>query len=883
MFKKNWLIFAIAIIILAVAAQVLILKNLLTQAVTLWFFAVMIFSIVILKNQKIIFLKEGITEILAVISVVIAILATIIVKYMATVALLLYFTAAVFLFFSKSKNSGFWEQGQLKNERNGIEKWEPWFVALLLIYTVLLRFLFLNDIPVGIAGQEVTQMSEVGIMAGNMHNYYWHGGGGAEWPSMTMYQALGFANIFGWNIGNFRLASATWGLFYVMVLYFLIRSLFSPAAAAFVSLLFSSHPFEITISREFTPIAIMYASMLLATWLFITAIRKKKWYLFGLSGLILGFTLHGYMPGRILPAVFALWGIYLWIFKRELGIKIKHFAIMLAGFLISAGPIFYFAYKNPGLYWSYFNSVNPNSHGKLLDYIKYYLANIPTYAGAFHVRGDVSPSYTVPCKNLLEPVAATLFPLGLFLALFMLFTPIGIYLIIFFVLSLAPAMLGTGGSGHPGLTRMSGVFSPIYIMIAFAFERIKIIFIGINAKYKKIIFILLAVIAVFIGSFNGVHEYFFQTTNNREFREAQRYGYYLANKELRESKNENAIISTQFVYFFMPKKTYEKALLPEDFLLLDPATDNLLLIEPYLEGIGPYLKDFFPDAKIKVYSEPKENIGKYCYSSVGEPYNPYTYLTKVNIPATDIKDFESLLNVKTGERVSVFDTNFGKTNTGKLVKLKGAFILRKDESKAEIKISWPGWKIISDNVISNGKAVFKTFGVNYFTIEGTVPNTSGAIPIELNFEDGGKNAKNRFFALDEDYGLKMKFYEDAKAPFNKPINYMKNIIFPYYRFFDTYCEGLHVPFMVVLEGYIKVKNDGEVTLKVQQPCYAKVVLDGKIMQNSIIGEQVVNPAPIMMKKGEIRKINIFYTAYGSEIDRTFIMKLPDSIALVIDR
>jgi len=885
MVKKYLIIVATAIILLVAATQVLIMKHMFAHAIVLWIVMIAILGLSFLKNIRVDFSKEWMPEIMSVFSLIMAIIATVIVKSMPRIALILYIAAAVLLFFSKPKKTGYWEQGQLKNQRNTFEKWEPWFFAFLLLYTIALRFPMLGDIPAGIAGQEMTQMSDIGIMEGDMKGYHWHGGGGDEWPSMTMYQALGFMKVFGNNIGSLRLPSAAWDTLYVIAMYFLVRLLFSPAAAAFTSFLFSSNVFQITMSRQLTPFAIMYAAMLMSTWMFITAIRNKKWYFFCLSGFALGITLHGYMPGRIIPGIFALWCIYLWIFRRDMGLKLKHFAIVLGGFLISAGPIIVFATMQPNLYWGYFQSVNPNSRGKIMDYIMYFIGNIHHYAGAFHIKGDMSPSYTVPCKNMLEPVAETLFPLGLFLCVFMLFTPVGMYLAVFFLLSLVPAMLGTGGTGHPGLTRMSGVFSSVYIMIAFAFERLRNVFKDSGNKYKKAAFAAVMLLAAVFGAYNGVHEYFFETTNNREFRVQQRYGEYLANKAMSASPAERIVVSRMLLGYFTPKKVFAQmiAVLPEDFLLLDRSVKNLLLIEPYLEGITPYLKEFFPDADIKIYTEPKENIGKYCFNAQAEVFNPYNYISIADIPVKDITAFQSLTDIKTGEKVDVSDKTCAEKYAGRHIALKGAFILRESEEQAELKINWPGWKIISNGRTADNKSEFNVCGVNYFTIEGTVPgDATGQIPLELFFKKGG-TIKNRFFSTKENYGFRTKYYKNVKGPFNVKPDYYKNIIFPYYRFFDGYCGGLKVSFMVVLEGYVRAIKDCDTAIKVETPCYAKVMLDGKIVQDSITGEPAVIPVPISLKKGETHKVTVYFTAFGGEIDRTFIMKLPDSVELLMDR
>jgi hypothetical protein len=871
MTKRTGLVLGVLIFIII---QIFIFTKLINLAVLTLVLAAIGGIFLYIRNAKFKVQLPNLSWTFAGAAALVAVYATITVKTYSKTALIMYVLSGILMLFAKKEGEGIFQQAELKTGYNKLEKWEPWFVAFLLLYTILLRFVALNDLPAGIYGHEIVQLGEAGSMGANLNNYIWHLGASAEWPSMTVYQGLFFADIFGWNIGSFRMEGAFWGTAVIIIFYFLARTMFSPSAAALSSLLFSSNAGQLLLSRNLAPNPILLASIMLATWLFITAMRRKDWRFYALSGLMLGFTLHGYIAGRILPAVLGIWCLYFLFFKKQMGLMAKDLGVMLLGFLISAGPIFYFAMKEPGKYWNYMLSVNPNAHAGIMSYIKTVIGTIPNYAGAFHIKGDMNPAMQMPCKNMLEPVAATLFPIGFFLSLFMIFKPIGLYNMTMFLLCLLPAMLGTGSSGHPTLSRMLGTFPAIYLMCALVFDRIKNVFSGFRGVFLRIILIVAAVCVVGYGSYNGLHEYFTETTTNRSFRIFSGYGNYLASKEMIKSKKDNILCSNLYDGFgYMTDYSMVKTIRwPEEYLILSPEKENLVLMDPFFKNIAPFLKEYFPNAQINIVDikeDAQENMcGNHPIVSV---HDPDTCLFSMRVPASDVKKFQQLINAETGESVDLNSREFRTKYADKIVRLKGALMMTEMESKATLKVNWPGWKVDVEGTGNRTTAEIGFTGVHYFTTSGRVPGEAVNQPL-FDVVVDGKKVENRIAGLKRDYGMKLEFFK--MGDLKKPI-FIKNVIFPEYRVYDGYAINIPSPFVAVFSGYLKGVEKGDYKMNAEMPTWAIIDVNGKELFNSYSGAEKPSIAYCSLNPDKPATFKVTTLVTGGVIDRTYIFSLAD--------
>ncbi|HPN65166.1 MAG TPA: glycosyltransferase family 39 protein [Candidatus Goldiibacteriota bacterium] len=862
--------------IILILTQVFIMMNQVQHAVIVLIAGAAVFvGVLLFAFRNKIKIKHIMPEILVGASLITAVLATFLLKTSPRMTIAFYVISGIMLFFSRAFAGNFMQQGELKTTYDKMEKWEPYFVAFLLLFTMAIRFALLNDIPAGIQGHEKVQMGDIGGMAAHRNHYVWHLGASAEWPSMSVYQGIFFADIFGWNIGSFRMQGAFWGTVTVMFFYFLARNLFSASAAAFAAVLFSTCAAQISFSRNLSPSPILYGSMLIASWLFIAALRNKKWYFFGLSGLMLGFTLHGYIAGRIMPAAFAALALFILIFRRKAGLTLKHLGYTAAGFLISAGPIGYFAWKEPDLYWAYLQSVNPNQTGGPFKYIQTFINNIPMYLNAFHIKGDCNPAFQAAGKPMLEPVAQTLFPIGLVAAILMLFTPVGVYLAAFFFVALLPSMLGSGGSGHPSLSRMLGVFPPIFLMIALVFDRILTVVKKYNSK--KLNVIAVAVISVFVawGSYNGLYEYFGEMTTNLSFKSRLDYDKYIAAKMTAKAKDTNIYMAERYANYSFPPKTAQSTDVsivqwPEEFLILNPDKRSLLMLDTCYLGTEKFFSGNFKNAKIGIINE-KDSEDKTCISFGFDRHAPETVIYTVDISADDIKELQKLIDAKSGQKVDVYSQEFMRENAGKPFQFKGAVIVKENETGVKIKINWPGWTVSAGKEAFVKEYAIKNPGIHYFTVKGIIP--SERMPRKIfDVVVGNTAAENRVVGLTGNYGLKAEFYKEEKEIGKVKPLFTRNILFPAYRIYDGYAAKIPVPFYVNLSGYFINPEDKELSFFMQLPSRAKIFVDGKRVFNNFMNEPEERGNYVNPPAGRPVPFNAVCKADGGLYDRTFVIK-----------
>ena len=869
---KDILIWVIAGVLL-VLSQVMILAEKMPVAVLLLSLDVLIVLFMFLKSNREIRDKFDFRSIAAIISVLLAITATMLVRTASVMSLYVYIAAALFLLFSRPAGHRIFEEAEIKTEPAKMEKWEPVFFVVLFTLTFLSRVIALGDIPAGVEGGEIVWMGDAMRLANDKARYFWHLGSGAEWPSMTTYQSIIFGKIFGWNLGNLRLEGAFWGIAMVITLYFLIRRMFSPLTAAFAAVIFSFSESQIMISRYINPIHIMYTCIIVATWLFIEALRNKKWYVFALSGLFTGLSIHGYLPGRILPAILALLCIYVWLFDRKHGLKFKHLMIMFAGVLVSAGPIAIFAWKEPELYWGYLRSVNPNAHTGAAAYIQTFFNNIKDYAGAFHVRGGANPSLAVACKPLLDPVAQVLFPIGLFLSVFMIFKPYGIFFVVFFIFTLLPSMLGQGNSGHPAMTRIMGAFPAIYLMIAFAYERLKNVFVVPGKKFVSAVFIAVSLMAAVFASYNGFADYF-EMQSKRDYKIGTAHSDYIVGKEVDKTKNANVIISANLHYwgYVNSDRVFRRVLWPDELLILDPERENLLIIDPIYKGTSKFFSDNFPNASIKQLDFKPDTPEYACGGTlIYDIHAPDTSNFTVRIPAEDVKRFQQFVDASTGEKVDIASEEFIAKYAGKSVTLLGAVIITEREKNAVIKSGKKGWQISLGSAGFTESAEIPYPGVHYFKIKGNVDKSMNQNELVSVMVDG-VIVNNRVFGMKKNYGLRMDFYKSEDPDkLGRPV-FSKNILLPAYRVYDGYAAPMGVPFIVVYSAFLNVQDKASISISTLKPSESKITVNGRVIYNSLNSAEKMDNILSFNNKDGIYGFKCYNLAAGGPIGRTAIFK-----------
>ncbi|HPD19433.1 MAG TPA: glycosyltransferase family 39 protein, partial [Candidatus Goldiibacteriota bacterium] len=215
-----------------------------------------------------------------------------------------------------------------------------------------------------------------------------------NWSTFVFYLGLFFTKLFGYNIGSVRIPSAIFALLSVLAFYFLLRRITSPVTAALITPLFMANECFISLSRQFYPVTVLFLAPLLGAYFIIEGLHKNKWYYFLLSGLAVGYSLHGYLSGRPIVLTFIIWLFVLFIIYKNKNI-LKYSAVFLAGFAITALPVIWTSIVKPDVAWHYVHFTDPRKGADIFGRIDQFLDAIIPHLRLFYTGGDV--------ESLLKP------------------------------------------------------------------------------------------------------------------------------------------------------------------------------------------------------------------------------------------------------------------------------------------------------------------------------------------------------------------------------------------------------------------------------------------------------------------------------------------------
>ncbi|HDQ26825.1 MAG TPA: hypothetical protein ENN43_08800 [bacterium] len=422
-------------------------------------------------------------------------------------ALWFFLASAAFLLLMMRSSGGISGLTGIQQESAKPEKWEKYFLILLIAILFFTRMFMPGQYPAGAGGHE-----------GEMHHYVndlkieYTGHSfppNISFPTLVFYQGIFASKFFGDEIGSYRLPSGLWGAAGIIAFYFLARALFSPRAAAFAALLFAASNLHIVQSRWFYAGTILIPPLLAGFAFIIYGIRHRKWYLFFLAGLAAGFALHGYFPGRGAPLIFLAWFCASFVLWRGFRITAPHFLVFWLGFAITGSPVILFALKHPQVYFQYMTHANPNTGQGIGRYIETIALNFREYARVFHFRSDMDYSFQMGRPPILDRVTGALFPPAFFAAFLLFFRPVSAFILLVFFAGMLPAMLGDAGFDHPTQRRMIMALPAVYLFAALSFEALRRAIAPPHKTKTAVIFFILSLTAASAVVIKSSRNFFF--------------------------------------------------------------------------------------------------------------------------------------------------------------------------------------------------------------------------------------------------------------------------------------------------------------------------------------------------------------------------------------
>jgi 4-amino-4-deoxy-L-arabinose transferase-like glycosyltransferase len=791
---------------------------------------------------------------LATLAIITAATATLVLKDSPHESLALYMLSGFLLFMATPKNEKIFDSYEIPENKPPMQKWEPWFLFVLFAVSAFIRLYELRNIPqVGNGGEGLIWSICTGLAA-NGAAYVPHVGGGTDWPTMTYYIGIAFAKVFGWNIETFRASSAIFGILSILAFYFLVRRLTSPFSAAITALMYTIFIPHLAMSRQFIPVfPLLFLPHIICIYFLITANKDPKWYLFLAAGLACGFSLQGYVPGRGIFLLFIGWFVLMAVTGKKIFYKPSNFFIFWGAFVIVASPVIVYALARPDQYWGYVHSVDPNVKSGGIGYIKTIFNSIPMYTGMFYTKNAFDVVQHYPYKPLFDPVLATLFSAGFFMFVYSFWKPVSSIVLIMFLGGMIPALLGRGCPIQPDTQRALLTYPFIFLICAFAFERVRRVYAGHAGKLLYAVLITAGIAASLWNFQRGIVDYFITFAQCPRALVNVSHNLYLMGERMRKHPDADMYLtpfyvgSDSFIIFTLPGKQINVRTHPDEMLALKREHDSLLFIGPFFENTTDIFRACFPNCVTEVVREKKEMMKDASYTIMPleqsvrmhtDEFAPFVYDVSIFVPKSDTADFQTMLYLShsgKSERIKVFGkSDFGEKYHGERVGLNGAVIVPEDgyykNSTVPLvfKNGWKGWKFVFDGKEEGfGRPLQADGGIHFFSISGGVPDDAkGDLPLSVTRGAEDFVADGRVVAIKEPFGARI-FDTPGPDSFDKPYTYSHRLMSPNYRMYDGL--SMDLTFSRVEKAWLTVPVTGEYEIKNNIYNRFQIKVDGTVV------------------------------------------------------
>lgn len=355
-------------------------------------------------------------------------------------------------------------------------------VAFVLIVAAL-RFYRLSDIPPGLYHDEGAHgVDALRVLQGD-HAVFFPENNGRE--GLIVYAVAPFVAVLGRTMLALRLPMALASAGTVFTLFWLGQVLFGKdeesgrpvpwrglliggAAAGMLAVSLS----QTILGRNAFRINLLPLTLSLCLALLWSGWRQRSWWRIGLAGAFAGLSLYTYMPARITPVLFLLFGITLLApFRPGISVRLRaelpRIGIFLAAAALVAAPILIHFALHPDQFllrssqlWLF----DPGrSHG---DPWGKFLQNVWLHVLAVGSRGDLNWRHNLPGQPLLSPWEAFFFLMGVGVSIRHWQRPANRLLLLWLVLLALPATLAFEGVPASNTIRMFGATTAIYLLAA---------------------------------------------------------------------------------------------------------------------------------------------------------------------------------------------------------------------------------------------------------------------------------------------------------------------------------------------------------------------------------------------------------------------------------
>lgn len=330
-----------------------------------------------------------------------------------------------------------------------------WLATAILLLAAVLRLVALQDVPPGLAQDEVLDADIAALIRQGQHAFFFREGYGHE--PLYHYWTVPFAPLLGDNVLAIRLPAVFLGLFLVAAVLRWARRDFGPIVAVVAGLGLAISWWPIIFSRiGIRPILepLLLVGMALY-W------PRHPW----LAGLFLGLSLYSYTAARVVFLIPLLLIPYLLIRQRrsrteQPSARLRGTILMLLVAALIYLPMGLTLWADPSLQQRVEQLGGPLEALRQGDLEPVWLATKATL-GVFSFTGDPRWTYTLPDRPLFDPLTSLLFYGGLLLAVVRWRQPRYMLLLIWLGVTLLPSALTPQA---PSTVRLVGAMPVVYLL-----------------------------------------------------------------------------------------------------------------------------------------------------------------------------------------------------------------------------------------------------------------------------------------------------------------------------------------------------------------------------------------------------------------------------------
>ena len=323
-------------------------------------------------------------------------------------------------------------------------------VLLILLAAVLLRLWRLDEVPPGLTHDEANNIHDAASILDGERPVYFPVAQGKE--PLYPYTVAALMVFLGRSAWVMRLCSALWGLLTIVMSYAWARRAFGPAVALMTAAGLTVGFWPLSTARMGLRAIALPALFSAATWLLWRGMgvrpgknRPGNSSVSGsaIAGLALGLSLYTYLASRLMPLVFMLFALFLYLFGRDAWRRMGKWVVLaLVVAAVAAAPLFLYLNAHPaaeiriGQLDRPLRALLAGEPGPLLERSK-------EAALMISFEGDTFIPYNIPGKPLLDPVMSVLFYSGLLMAVRRWRQPAYAFALLWFGVGMTPA-LATG-------------------------------------------------------------------------------------------------------------------------------------------------------------------------------------------------------------------------------------------------------------------------------------------------------------------------------------------------------------------------------------------------------------------------------------------------------